>query len=191
MSTKAFILLLLGVLALGGGLGSSFILGLVVGKGQQTEPAVVSSLPAPSSAATEPSTTSRAGGIDPRELRQRAQSGELSQDELTTLREQVQSRFGRDGGPGRFTGSGGFGDRVPALIGTVTSVEDNILTLNTPQGDLQVTVTEDVTIRQTVEIPVQDLTDGTRITVVGQRGDDGTIAAGTIHVIPEGEWNSQ
>ena len=191
MSTKAFILLLLGVLALGGGLGGSFVVGLVVGKGQQTETAVVSSLPAPSSTATEPSTASSAGGIDPEDLRQRAQSGELSQDELTTLREQFQSRFGGAGGPGRFTGSGGFGGRGPALIGTVTAVEGNILTLNTAQGDLQVTVSEDVTIRQTVDIPIQNLTDGTRITVIGQRGDDGTIAAGTIQIIPEGEWNPQ
>ena len=190
MPTKAFVLLLLGVLALGGGLGGSFVVGLVVGKGQETEAPVVSSLPAPSSATTEPSTAPGADGIFPEDLRQRAQSGELSSEELTSLQEQFRSRFGGAGGPGRFTGSGGVGGRGPALIGTVTAVEANILTLNTAQGDLQVTIGEDVSIRQTVDIPIQDLTGGTRITVMGQRGDDGTIAAGTIQVIPGEEWNS-
>jgi hypothetical protein len=72
------------------------------------------------------------------------------------------------------------------VLGTVAAVEGNVLTLSTTQGDLQVYVGDDITIRQTVEVAIEDLPDGTRITVIGQSGDDGVIAADTIQVIPEG-----
>ena len=189
MSTKAF-----GALRLvfGGGLGGSFVAGLTVGKGQEAEaaPIVVPTLPAPSSAAARPSAAPGTDGVDLSNLRERAQSGELSQDELTTLREQFQSQFGGAGGTGGGGGfggtGGGFGGGSPALTGTITTVEGNVLTLNTSQGRLEVSVGEDATIRQTTEATIADLTDGIRITVFGQRGDDGVVAATTIQVVPEG-----
>ena len=215
MSTKAFVLLLFGVLVFGGGLGGSLVAGLTVGKGQEAEaaPIVVPTLPAPSSAAARPSAAPETDGVDLSNLRERAQSGELSQDELTTLREQFQSQFGAGGtgggggfggtgggfggggfggtgggfGGGGFGGTGGgFGGGGPALTGTITAVEGNVLTLNTAQGRLEVSVSEDATIRQTTEATIADLTDGIRITVFGQRGDDGVVAATTIQVVPEG-----
>ena len=188
MRTKTFTLLLLGLLLFGGGLGGSFVAGLLIGSSQEAEaaPVVAPSVYAADQGAAPPSTAPDGDGSEFADLIERAQSGELSEDEMTTLREQFQSRSQGAGGRGRSTGWGGFGGRGPALTGTVTVVEGNVLTLSTAQGDLQVYVGEDITIRQTVEVAIEDLPDGTRITVIGQSGDDGVIAADTIQVIPEG-----
>ena len=171
-------------------MGGSFVAGLTVGKGQEAEAAsiVVPTLPAPSSASARPSSAASTDGLDLADLRQRVQSGELSQDELTTLREQFQSQFGGAAGrTGQFGGAGGrLGGGGPVLVGTITAIEGDVLTLATAQGPLEVSLGEDVTIRQTVDATVADLVDGTRVTVVGERGDDGVVAANTIQVIPEG-----
>ena len=70
------------------------------------------------------------------------------------------------------------------LTGKVTVAGDNLLILNTPQGDVEVSVSKDVMIRQTVEIPMDQITDGTRITVFGRLDDHGSITANMIQVIP-------
>lgn len=165
MSGKTFTLLILGVLVLGVGFGGAFVAGLVVGKGQEAAAAaaVVPSLPA---SAARPSAALGTGNAD-----------------LSNLRERVQSQLG---GAGGFTGPGGGFGGGPALTGTITGVEGSLLTLNTPQGPLQVSVGGDVTIRQTTDATIEDLTDGARVTVIGQRGDDGIVAATTIQLIPEG-----
>lgn len=187
MSTKAFVLLLFGVLVFGGGLGGSFVAGLVTGKNQKVEAApVVISAPAISSAETERNTAPGISDLDLTNLRQRFQAGELSQDEVATLREQFRSQFTGASAAGQFTGPTGFRDRTPLVAGTVTVVENNTLILNTEQGSLRVSLGEDVTIRQTVEVAIENLSEGTRIAVVGQPGDDGTIAANMIQVIPDG-----
>ena len=142
MTTKTFLLALFGLLLFGGGLGGSFVAGLVVGKNQESQ---VESMVVPSlHTSTAP------------------------------------------GGSGQSSGWGGFGGRSPALTGTVTDVNGNVLTLNTAQGDLQVSVGKDVIISQTVEVGIEDLPDGSRITVIGEPGDNGIITAIRIQVIPEG-----
>jgi len=180
MTTKTFLLALFGLLLFGGGLGGSFVAGLVVGKNQEAQvaPMVLPSL--------QTSTAPGNNGPDFANLMQGARSGELTEDQLTTMREQFQSRFGGTGAPGQARGWGGLGSRSPALTGTVTDVNGNVLTLNTTQGDLLVSVGKDVTISQTVEVGIEDLPDGTRITVIGEPGDNGIITAITIQVIPEG-----
>jgi hypothetical protein len=180
MPTKTFLLALFGLLLFGGGLGGSFVAGLVVGKNQEAQvaPMILPSL--------QTSTDTRDNGPDFANLMQGARSGELTEDQLTTIREQFQSRSGGTGAPGQSSGRGGLGSRSPALTGTVTDVNGNVLTLNTAQGDLQVSVGEDVTINQTVEVGIENLPDGTRITVIGDPGDNGIITAITIQVIPEG-----
>ena len=72
-------------------------------------------------------------------------------------------------------------------MGTVIAVEGNVLTLDTAQGILQVSVAENVTIRQSIDIAIENLADGTRITVIGQLSNDGGVTADTIQVIPEGQ----
>ena len=132
MSTKAFVLLLFGVLVFGGGLGGSFVAGLVTGKNQKVEAApVVISAPAISSAETERNTAPGISDLDLTNLRQRFQAGELSQDEVATLREQFRSQFTGASAASQFTGPTGFRDRTPLVAGTVTVVENNTLILNT------------------------------------------------------------
>lgn len=188
MSTKTFMLLLFGVLVFGGGLGGSFVAGLVVGNGQEAEAAlsVVLPLPASSSVAAQLPNIPGSDDLDFANLRQRAQSGELSEDERTTLREQFSSRFGGVDGAGQFTGQGGFGGRGASLTGRVIDVVDNVLMLDTAQGVLQVSIGDDVAIRQIIEGAIEDLSEGTRITVIGQRDDERGVIADTVQIIPEG-----
>ena len=195
MKAKSFVLLLVGVLALGGGLGGAFVGGIALGKSQDDEVAQVS-LPTrqPSDGGQQslgPSNGPAITGLrdqaqsgdanqeDLAQLRQRLQSGEATEDDLARLRQQFQGQFGRgDGGTG-FTGGG-------ALTGTVERVNGNILTLNTPQGTLRATIGADTTIQKTEAIALEELIEGMRLTVSGARGEDGTVEASSVFVIPEG-----
>ena len=93
---------------------------------------------------------------------------------------------GGGSGSDQFTASGRFEGRGHPLTGTVTATRDHHMILNTPQGDVEVSVSKDVMIRQTVDIAMDQITDGTRITVFGQLDDHGSITANMIQVIPEG-----
>ena len=192
MSAKAFVSLLVGVLVLGGLVGASFVGGMVLGKNSGAEAAdnvVAAPAPQPPSAAAQSPAQVDGQGLS--QLRQRIQSGEASQEEIAQLREQLRAQFGAGGdGPGGGTGGGfgggGFGGSG-ALTGTLESVDGNVVTLNTAQGPLQVTVTEDTTIQKTVQVTVADLALGERLTVGGARGEDGAVEATTIFVLPEGQ----
>ncbi len=48
------------------------------------------------------------------------------------------------------------------------------------------TVGPETTIQKTTEISLEDLIEGMRLTVSGERGEDGTVEATTIFVQPEG-----
>ena len=180
MSAKSFVLMLVAVLVLVGALAGSFVGGLVLGQSQE-EPAnasqVATNLPAPGSASSDqPDLPSFS------QIQQQLQSGELSQDELAELRQQFQGQSAQDGGAfggGGFAGGGG-------LIGTLESVDDGTISLNTPQGTLKATLGSETVIQQTAQIGVQDLVEGMRLTVVGERAEDGTVEATTIIVVPEG-----
>ena len=133
---------------------------------------VATTLPAPGQASPD-----QTDGLSFAQIQQQPQSGELSQDELAQFRQQVQGRFGQDGGG--FGGGGG-------LVGTLESVEGDTISLSTPQGTLKATVGGETVIRQTAQIGLEDLLEGMRLTVVGERGEDGTVEARTVIVIPEG-----
>ena len=160
MNTKAFMLLLVGVLVLGSSIGGAFAGGVAVGKSQEAE-AAPSSLPAQLPAGSGQQFTDQ-----------------FSQEQLDQFRQQFQ---GGGGGGGR----GGFGGRG-GLSGTIESIEGNILTINTLQGPLQTTIGEDTVIQQFAQGTLADLQTGTRVTVTGERGEDGTVAASSILLTPEG-----
>ena len=102
MSTKAFISLMVAVLVLGIVVGGSFLGGLVIGKSQEAD-AAASVTPVPQgSGLTNELTLGR--------LRERIQSGQLSQEDLTQLRQQFQGQFG-----GGRPGGGGFAGDAPSL----------------------------------------------------------------------------
>ena len=205
MSAKAFVSLLVGVLVLGGLVGASFIGGMVLGKNSGAEAAdnvVAATAPQPPSA--EAQSLDEVDGQGLSQLRQRIQSGEATQEEIAELRQQLRAQFGAgDGGPGGAQGfggggfggggfggggfgGGGFGGRG-GLIGTLEAVDGNLVTLNTAQGPLHVTVTEDTTIQKTVQVTLADLVLGEPLTVGSARGEDGAVEATTIFVLPEGQ----
>ena len=191
MNSKAFVTLLVAVLILGGALGGAFAGGVALGKNGGEE-APQSNLPGTSS---PPGGQQAQGQPDQGQLgllRQRIQSGEISEEELAQLREQLQGQGGQagQGGPGGPGGPGGLGGGGFAgrggLTGTIESVGDGTLTINTPQGPLQATIGADTTIQVFAQGSVTDLETGVRVTVTGQRGDDGSVQAATIIVVPEG-----
>jgi len=104
-------------------------------------------------------------------------SGQFSQGEHSQFGQQSQGQFNHADGQG-FSGRSG-------LTGTIETIEDNVLTLNTPQGPLEATVGESTTVRRFTEAVLPDLSVGMRVTVTGQRGEDGVVQARSILVIPE------
>ena len=175
MSTKGFIMLVVGVLAFGAGLGGSFLAGTIVGSGTEEGAAVEAS---PLSSASETFA----------QIREQLQSGQASQEDLAALRQQFQGQAGA-GGFTRGRAGGGFGGPSGTggtLFGVVSSIEGNVVTLDTPQGQLQVTVGSDTTITQTVEAAIADLSEGMQLTVGGERAEDGDVDATFIRVVPVG-----
>ena len=88
-------------------------------------------------------------------------------------------------GPGSRAGSPPGG----GLTGTIQQLDGGALTVTTSQGEAQVTVAGSTTIHQVVPATGEDLSAGETVRVIGQRGDDGTIEAQSIIIIPEGAAN--
>ena len=97
-----------------------------------------------------------------------------------------QGQFG--GGRGGQGGQGG-GPGAPALSGTIDSIRDDQLTLDTQQGPLPIAINEETVIVQTGAGTFADLAIGMRVTVVGLADESGRIDARAVFVIPEGMEN--
>ena len=178
MSTKAFVMLLVAVLILGGSLGGAFAGGVVLGKSQGEEVAQ-SSLPAQSTSNLGQQSSGQLGQEQLDQFRQQIQSGEFSQQDLDQFRQQFQGQFGQGFAGRGFAGGGG-------LSGTIEEIQGNTVTVNTSQGPLQATIGADTTIQMFTEGTLADLQAGLRVTVIGQRGEDGTVEARSILITPEG-----
>jgi len=178
MNTKAFVLLLVGVLLLGGSIGGAFAGGIALGKSQgedvaEGDLAVESTL----SLGQQPSgqqTLGQAGQEQMAELRERIRSGQISEEDMAQMREQFLGPVGQD-----FAMRGG-------LTGAIEEIEGGTITVNTSQGPLQAIVGEDTTIQKFAEVTLSDLLEGMQVTVIGQPGEDGAVEAVSIVVIPEG-----
>ena len=175
MNTRAFLLLLAGVLVLGGGLGGAFVGGIALGKSQGDEVEAQSNLPAqapPDGLGQRP-----LGQLSEEQLEQ-FRSGEFSPQDRDQLR---QGQFGQGQFGQGFAGRGGGG-----LTGTIEQIEGNTVTVNTPQGPLQAIIGADTTIQMFAEGALADLQTVLVVTVTGQRGEDGTVEAISIIITPEG-----
>ena len=207
--TKPFILILAITIILGGSIGGAFVGGIAVGKNQGEDTVT------PVSAATggQDSQINQAGlGLPDRDqLRQRIQSGDLSQQDIEQLRQSFASgdlsqeelarlregftsggtgqpdlgKAPRQGQGGAFGGAGGRG--FAGRTGAIEQVEGNTLTVSTEGGTLQAIIGADTTIQLFTEATLAELTEGMRVTVVGQPGEDGTVQALSIIVVPEGQ----
>ena len=179
MSNRAFVSLLAAVVVVGAAVGGAFFAGLALGKGQAEETPAVG-LPSPSQAAgAQPPAPTEGQGTSPAELRERIRSGQATPEEVAQIRRQIQEQLG--GGAG-----GGLGAGFGGLTGTIASVDRNTITLDTPQGTLVAEVSGDTTIQMTAEVPLTELTTGMRVTMGGERDEDGTFQANNVLVVPEG-----
>ena len=178
MSTQSFIVLAVAVLAVGGLLGGLFIGGYELGKRNAPDPdealADLSSLPSPGGSGGLP-----AGGV-PNEAM-------LAQMQQALVSGQFQGGFAQEGGgqPG-FAGALRGGGPAGGVFGTIDGVEGDVVTLSTPQGQIQVTIGDQTDIQGFAELSLDELDPGQTVTVNGQRGDGGAIAADSVFVLPEG-----
>ena len=192
MNTKAFLLLLLGFLLVGGAIGGAFSGGVALGKSSQKETAQqVLNLPTPTVSQARQTPSGGAVQDQLQVLRQRLQSGELSSEQLQQLQQELRDRLGSVGtgpaagggglfGQGGAAGSGfGFG-----LSGTIDKVEGSTVTINTPQGPLRATLGPDTAVQKFTVGGIADLTVGTSVRVTGQRGDGGVIQAQSVQIVP-------
>ena len=180
MSGRSFTLLISVVVALGISIGGAFVGGIALGKSQEAEAAQATpDVPVPSGGLQQ-SDGADVASLD--RLRQRIQSGDATPEELAQLRQQFQGqgKFGGGGfGGGRLGGGLGSG-----LTGTIDALDGNVITVNTPQGPLQATVTDETTIQLFSQGSLADLIEGLRVTVIGQRRD-GAVEASAILLLPE------
>ena len=69
-------------------------------------------------------------------------------------------------------------------IGTVESIEDGVITIETMTGVVEVTVTSVTSIQKMGEGSIEDISAGDTITVTGESEDDGSIKAASIFITP-------
>ena len=110
---------------------------------------------------------------------------QLSPEQLQQLRQRFPG--GRLGdGAGGFGGGGAGLDGRGGLSGTIDGIEGNTVSVNTSQGPLLATVGDDTTIQMFVQGTLGDLHAGVTVTVIGQQGEDGTVEARSIVIVPKG-----
>lgn len=72
----------------------------------------------------------------------------------------------------------------PAASGTVEKVEGNVLTVTTRSGPVKVNIKQDTAISTMKRGTTEDLKAGERVTVSGEKQNDGSIAATSIQILP-------
>ena len=122
------------------------------------------------------------------ELMQKAQSGNMSQEDQARLRELMQEALAEAGieAPGGRQGGGGFG--APPIQGTISTISDSTLTIdhNDDSGlSTDIQIAEDTSITVINELTIADLSEGTDVAGTVQRGEGGRIFIVNLTVIPE------
>ena len=179
---KGFMILLAGMLVFGLALGGAFVAGTIVGGGdEEATAATTPSIPAPTTGGQTD------GGQSLRQqLAAQVQSGELTPQDIARLRQQF-AGGAAGGGAGAGVGAGGGGFLAGrAVQGTIEGIEGNVITLNTFQGPIQVTVASEATIQVTKTGVIGDLSNGMTVAVTGERSEDGTFTAENVIGLPEG-----
>ncbi len=99
----------------------------------------------------------------------------------------------RQAGAAGAGGAGGQAGGGRGTVGTVESLAGDTLTVTTQAGSVKAQLSEQTTIqkrtagsRDTTPGSREDLTAGTQVLVQGPVGEDGTITAQTIQVLPAG-----
>ena len=209
MNARPFIFAVVAVVILGITLGGAFIAGVALGRTQAEPEPQMSFLQAPS--AQGDLAAGGAGGemsqAQIQELRQRAQSGEITPEQIQQIRAQTQAGGGASGGATVVSGeaqtdqtqapSGGTGQSGPPAglgqlgaggrtIGTVKSIDDGVLTVETFQGTVQVNIDEDTTLQGLTKVSLSDVEVDSMAVLVGERTESGEFDASSVIVLPEG-----
>ena len=71
-------------------------------------------------------------------------------------------------------------------MGTVKSVKDGVMTVETFQGTVTVNVGADTTIQGLTEVPLSDVEVDSMAVVVGESTESGEFDASSVIVLPEG-----
>ena len=158
--TKSFLVLLALVLAWGVSIGGAFAGGVALGKGQ------------PSNGPEEAS-----GG------RAEASAGP---SEGAIQGQTVQAAQPIPGQGRRSPAAGGRGPGGRGVTGDIEKVEGDVITIDTPRGPVLVAVGDDTTVSKVTDSGREELTEGNRVRVLGQRGPDGTVAARAILITSAG-----
>jgi hypothetical protein len=87
--------------------------------------------------------------------------------------------FVTDGGGPQL--SGGPNGGADFTAGTIESIDGDTLTVKLDDGTtVTVTTDDDTSVTQTSDVEVGDLTEGDEVTVIGEKDDDGNVAADSI-----------
>ena len=171
MTNRAFFLLAVLALVLGGALGG-ILLVVLDDTDEGTTP--IASIAGPGGASDGPDFERLT------ELTGRVESGDFDPEDL----EELAAQF-----PGAVSGGAPLsGADGPSMIGTVQGLDGNSLVLNTPMGPLEATVGDDTSILSISEAggTLEDLTSGLRVTITGERNEEGLLEATAVRVVPEG-----
>ncbi len=180
MTNKAFSILLLFTLVFGGALGAAFAAGVVLGKSQGPDPSQ-------ESAGLQTPRSSQGGNFQPGGFQGRQPGGEFGGREGG-----IPSRAGAPpasveggSGPDAAGQAGGESEGVEDIFGRVDIIEDNVVTLTTFQGTVQVTLQDDTTIQNTVEGTIADLVEGANIRIIGRPDQEGNLQARSITLLAD------
>ena len=102
----------------------------------------------------------------------------------TATVQQTPASEGEQGEGGTRSASGRAG-----ISGAVLAVDDDALTLESPRGELAVTLSESTAIYEVSESGREALAAETRVRVLGSRNPDGVILAQSVVIVPEGVEN--
>ena len=186
MNARPFIFAVAAVVIMGIIIGGAFIGGVALGRTQaESEEPEMSFIQAPS--AQGGLAAGGAGGemsqAQIQELRQRAQSGEITPEEIQQIRAQTAQTGGGVGGEVLTAAQADAGGRT---MGTVKSVEDGVLTVETFQGTVQVNIGADTKIQGLTEVSLSNVEVDSMAVVVGESTESGELDASSVILLPEG-----
>ena len=194
MTAKAFSILLVTVLVLGVALGGAFTGGYALGK--NADP-----VETPLSQSLRPSSGFQAGGQARAGQRQgEPEAGSAQTGADRGADSQSASSADRSDRRGAADGSEEAGE-APAnerqesggnqtLFGIISSLEDNLVTLDSPRGQAQATISETTVIQKTVMGSVGDLSVGATVQVAGRPDADGQVQARSLTISPASDGDA-
>jgi hypothetical protein len=117
---------------------------------------------------------------------ERDDTGSFLASSITVVAEGGAFGGGRTGGQRQGSFGGGVFGGTRALTGTVESIEESRITIETEQGPLPVAVNEDTTVRITSQGTIANLEIGMNVVIIGQPDEEGQVVANSVNVVPEG-----